>query len=189
MAAQDVRSLTPRVRRAVEGPFALPANRTLTETQIEAMAADAIADIILFTEGRWPHTLTALERDATTQAPVHWAVTPELSLDEEAVVAAQSAIQYFFYAFRDMKVSETIRNEGREWSYSLSASVLTEQIKALRDQRDRALAAIEGQHPVMARYASFLTTRDALGAAMLEPWLLDSGGRGGLLLLPNGFQG
>src|SRR4051794_27941745 len=124
MAAQDVRSLLPRVRRAVEGPFALPPELNLADAQVEALAADALADIILFTTGLWGHKLIVAERDDATGAPLHWNIDPELSPEEESVVAAQAAIQYFFHAFRNMKVSETIRNEGREWSYTISANLL-----------------------------------------------------------------
>lgn len=188
MAAQDVRSLLPRVRRAVEGPFTLPPEQTLNDNQVEALAADAIADIILFTYGEWGHKLAVSDRNVDTAAPEHWTVDPELEPEEESVIASQAAIQYFFHAFRDTKVSETIRNEGREWSYSLSANVLKDQIALLREQRDKALAAVMVKHPVMARYSSLLEARDPLGAILLEPWIAGHG-LGGQYLLPLGFQG
>lgn len=188
MAAQDVRSLVPRVRRAVEGPFALPPEQALNDSQVEALAADAIADIILFTVGRWGHTLNVTDRDVAGGFPLHWAVDPELAPEEESVIAAQGAIQYFFHAFRDKKVSETIRNEGREWSYSLSAQVLRDQIALLKEQRDIALEAVVAKHPVMARYVSILEMRDPLGSVLMEPWAMNHG-VGGQYILPLGFQG
>lgn len=188
MAAQDVRSLLPRVRRAVEGPFTLPPEQTLNDSQVEALAADAIADIILFTYGEWGHKLAVTDRNVDTAAPEHWSVDPELEPEEESVIAAQAAIQYFFHAFRDTKVSETIKNEGREWTYSLSANVLKDQIALLREQRDKALEAVVRKHPVMARYASLLEARDPLGSVLLEPFVANQG-IGGHYLLPLGFQG
>lgn len=169
MAVQDVRELVPRVRRAIEGP--VPAN-ALTDDQVEAAAADAIADIILLTVGLWPHTLTVTERETVgdIEAPKHWGVEPELSLEEESVVAAQAAITYFFHQVRDLKSTERIVNEGTTWEYTLSANVVRDQIKLLQAQRDAALNALKAVNPALARYASILQVRDALGAALLEPW-------------------
>lgn len=175
MAAQDVREIVPRVRRAIEGPVAPPT--PLADDALEAMAADALADIILLTVGTWGHTLDVSERsDADPPVPVHWTVTPGLSLQEESVVAAQAAITFFFHQVRDMKVSERIQNEGQEWEYSLSANLLRDQIKLLQEQRDAALNALKATHPALARYASILAVRDRVGAALLEPWTYGSGG-------------
>lgn len=53
--AQDVAELTPRVRRALEGVKALEESdpARLTDDQVEAAAADAIGDLILYTGGAW----------------------------------------------------------------------------------------------------------------------------------------
>lgn len=182
MAAQDVRELIPRVQRAVYGPE-VPTSGALTDDQLAAMAADAIADVILMTTGQWEHTLEVTARDGTTNYPTEWAVDPALSLEEESVIAAQAALTYFFQSVKSQKTSERISHEGREWEYSISANVLRDQIKLLIDQRNMALDALKFANPVMARYASILSVRDALGAAMLEPWRNDGLG-GGQVLLP-----
>jgi hypothetical protein len=182
MAAQDVRELIPRVQRAVYGPD-VPTSGALSEAQLAAMAADAIADVILMTTGQWGHTLDVTARDATSNFPTEWAVDPALSLEEESVIAAQAALTYFFHTVKSQKVSERIVHEGREWEYTISANVLRDQIKLLIDQRNMALDALKFSNPVMARYASILHVRDALGAAMLEPWR-DGGLGGGQILLP-----
>lgn len=177
MPAQDVREIIPRVRRAVEGPVAvqspLPADALL------AMAADAIADVILMTTGAWPHTLVVTGHDAATGFPSEWAVDPGLSLEEESVIAAQAALSYFFHAVKDQKVSERMRNEGQEWEYTISATVLRDWIKLLQGQRDTALAALGRKNPAMARYASFLQVRDRVASAVLEPWVAGGGVGGG----------
>jgi hypothetical protein len=143
MAAQDVRELIPRVRRAMEGP--VPPAVPLSDEAVLAATADALSDIILLTVGEWGHV---------------------------------PAISYFFHAFKDIKVSEKIANEGASWEWAKSANLFRDQIKMLQDQRDRALAALQSSHPALARYASILEVRDRLGAAVLEPWI--SGGlRGG----------
>lgn len=182
MAAQDVRELVPRVRRAIEGPVPL-ATGALTDEQIEALTADCIADIILMTNGAWEHTLVVSERDGE-QVPISWAVDPALELQEESIVAAQAAVTYFFHQFRDLKTSERIRDEGTEWEWATSATLLRDHLKALVEQRDAALAAIKADNPVMARYASFLQVRDPLMAAVIEPYVGGVGLGGGQLLSP-----
>lgn len=184
MAQQDVAEITPRVRRAVEGPVPVAPGDALTDGQILALTADAIADVILFTNGQWGHQLIATHRDAISNAPDGWAVDPGLQLEEESMIAAQAALVYYFHIFKDMKVSERIKNEGQEWEYALSANVVRDQIAALRDQRDRALASLLAAHPVLARYASFLQVRDRVASAYLEPWVLGGGLGGGIELVP-----
>jgi hypothetical protein len=176
VAAQDVAELIPRVRRALEGPVELTGPDALTDDQVEALAADAIADIILLTIGAWPHTLEVSTR-SDTGVPEHYTVTPELSLPEESVIAAQAAITYFFHQVKNLKVSESITNEGQTWDYTLSANLLRDQVKLLQTQRDDALAALTRAHPALARYASILSVRDRVGSALQEPWA--NGGLGG----------
>jgi hypothetical protein len=60
--ARDVRTLIPRVRRALDGPAAtspLADASTLTDDEVTAVIADAIADILLYTGGStvFGHTL------------------------------------------------------------------------------------------------------------------------------------
>ncbi len=182
MPEQDIAEYGPRVRRALEGPVPLVTG-ALTDGQILALTADAIADVILFTGGQWGHALIATERDEDTNVPIAWAVEPGLELQEESMIAAQAALTYYFHIFSTTKVSERIRNEGQEWEYQFSANLVRDQMAALRDQRDRALAALLGAHPVLARYASFLEVRDRVASAYLEPWVSGSLG-GGIELVP-----
>lgn len=182
MAQQDVADLIPRVRRAVEGPVPLPSG-ALTDAQVLAITADAIADVILLTGGAWEHTLSVTDRD-DANVPIAWAVDPGLSLEEESMIAAQAALTYYFHIFKETKVSERIRNEGQEWEYAMSATLLRDQMAALREQRDMALAAIIRKTPALARYASFLQVRDRAAAAYLEPWVEGGGLGGGIQLVP-----
>lgn len=185
MAAQDVADLIPRVLRAIYGPL-LPASGAVGSPEAEAMLADAIADIILFTEGRWNHTLLVSGRvgGGATGAANAWQVQPTLAPEEETVVVAQAALMYFFHEFKDKKVSETLTQDGRTWTYTLSAQVLREQVLSLRDQRDRALKALMDEHPVLARFVSMLEVRDRLASAVLEPWVAGGVGGGQVLVGP-----
>lgn len=179
MAAQDVRELVPRVRRALEGP--VPLNDGLSDEQVEAVAADAIADLILLTAGEWGHTLDVTETDAQG-APLHFEVNPGLSLPESSLVAAQAALTHLFHELRETNVSETMRNEGQEWSYQKSATLLRDYLKVLAEQRDKALEALSAANPVMVRVSSILAVRDRVASAAIEPWLYE--GRGGFVLGP-----
>ncbi len=183
MAQQNVAELTPRVRRALEGPVPLLVG-ALTDDQILALTADAIADVILFTSGQWDHELIVTSREAGTNYPDGWAVDPELSSAEESMIAAQAALTHFFHGFKEMKVSERIRNEGQEWEYTLSANLLRDWIAMLIAQRDRALDTLRATNPVLARYASILQVRDSLASAYLEPWVAGGGLGGGIELVP-----
>lgn len=180
MAAQDVRELVPGVKRAIDGPA--PATEALTDDQALALAADCIADIILLTSGQWGHTLAISERDANG-VPTEWSVEPALSLAEERLVAAQAALQFYLPLLRSQKVGETITNEGQTWSWQMNGAGLRDYLRALIDQRDKALAALEEEHPVLAQFVSVLQVRDPLAAAVLEPWV-QGGLGGGLYIAP-----
>lgn len=184
MAAQDVREFVPRIRRAIEGPIPASSADALSDGQVEALAADCIADIILLTAGAWGHKLQASEVNPDTNVPLHWAVDPGLEFEEQSIVASQAALVYVCNLMKDRKSSERIRNEASEWEWSISANVLRDWLASIKEQRDAALAAVQRTHPALARYASFLEVRDPLMAAVMEPYVYDGGLGGGLYLAP-----
>lgn len=187
MAAQNVGELAPRLRRAIEGPVTVTGPDALTDAQLTAMAADAIADVILNTAGAWEHQLLIAHRDDGTNAPDQWEVDPELKPEEESMIAAQAALTYFFHAFKDRKVSERIQNEGQSWEYAFNGAMLRDWLKLLQQQRDDALNSLKDANPVMARYASFLAIRDQLAAVQLEPWTMGGLGGGQIILGDGSF--
>lgn len=177
----DVRVLIPRVRRAIDGPTALTSgapSATLTDDEVSALVADAIADVIFYTEGRWGHTITGTDPDSYG-APTSYTVDPDLTLPEQTVVVVTAAFNFFFREFRTLKVQESLADEARSWSYSLSANVLTEQFKALKEARDRALDLILATNSAYVAFHSFIAVRDACTAAIIEPYTDDSFGGGG----------
>lgn len=167
---QDVVELAPRVRRAIEGPKPLAATDPdyLTDEQVGTLAADAIGDLILYTVGRWPHKLIGSNGPPATE----WEVDPGLDTEagEDSLVAAQAALNFYFHDFREKKTSEDMANEGQSWSYTLSARMLQDQFKMLRDQRDMALQSLEGKYPVMARAASLYHMLDRQTDAILQAY-------------------
>lgn len=186
MAQQNVETLIPRLRRAIDGPAGPDGLAVaLSDEQVRDAAADAIADVIFYTGGLFGHQLIVLGRDGTYAAPNEWAVDPELAPEEETVIVAQAAINFFFHFFKGLKTHETITNEGQSWDYDLSANVIAAQFKALIDARDRALEQVERQHPVPTVYASFLEARDYMTSRLIEPYVdvmpvLPQGAGGGL---------
>ena len=180
---RDTRVLIPRVRRALEGPDAVSGSAavaagSLNDDQINAVVADAVADVIFYSGGLFGHTLNVEERDEDYMAPIAWTIDPELTEPEATVIVAQAALNYFFSWAKTIKTSQTISDEGQEWSYTLSAQLLSDQIKALRDARDRALEqlALDGNSANDA-WINTIAERDAQTSAIIEPWV--AGGVGG----------
>lgn len=180
---RDVRVLVPRVRRAIDGPTAtspLAIATTLSDDEVTALVADAIADIILYTGSAFGHTLEVSARDPYYKAPTAWLVNPEFSEAEGSVVVAQAALTFYFHKFQDMKVQEEISDEGQTWSWEISASLVRDQMKMLQDARDRALEVVKEQSNLnLDTYVSFLHIRDSVSSFYIEPWIEDNGGIGG----------
>ena len=175
---KDLMVLVPRARRYIEGPYGAPPNRpTLQDAQIYAMVADACADIILFAGSLFGHELLVKARDPTAGYPTAWSTDTVLDEPEGSVIMCQTALNYFFFAFRDLKTSETIQNEGTQWSYTLSANVLRDYLNDLQSRRDMALKGLRSWHPVIDRYASNIRVRDQATVALLEWWSSNVGDR------------
>jgi hypothetical protein len=137
VAETDTRVLIPRVRRAVEG---IGAPEKFSDDDINFLIADSIADVILYTGGMFGKELLVTERDATTATRRReYATSDELTPPEESMIAAQAALTAVYQQLSDLKVQETIRDEGQEWSYALSATLMRDRIKQLQDERDKAL--------------------------------------------------
>lgn len=185
----DVRVLIPRVRRAIDGPAASGSaslSATLDDEGIKNLVADSIASILFFTNGAFPHTLDVEATDAVYGSPTEWSVNPALTEPETAVVAAQAALDYFFVYLKELKTSETIRDEGQEWTYSLSSTLVRDQMSYLRALRDKALETLVAQVPALDGFVNFVASRDALTARLIEPYLAS---QGGLPILTTGLEG
>lgn len=165
--ATDVRVMVPRVRRALENAGA---PTTLSDVDVEARVADALAAVILYTGSAFGKTLTVSEAD-DDGVPIHYEVDPALSLEEQTLIAAQAALDWFFVGLVNKKMTERIADEGTSWEYSLSPNLVRDALKALQGERDKALEAIEASGGPLDRYESFLAVRDAGAAAALEPWV------------------
>jgi hypothetical protein len=167
----DLRVLVPAARRAMEGPYGAPAGTTaLSNEQVYQQVADACADVILYAGTLFGHELLVKARDPLVGFPTEWKTDTELSLWEGSVIVNQAALDYFFHLFRDFKTSETIQNEGTQWTYELSANVLRSYLETLKDNRDKAIAALRLHHPVLDQYASNIRVRDQATVAVLEWW-------------------
>jgi len=171
---RDVRVLIPRTRRALDGPTATGSaavSSTLNDEQLTAVIADAIANVIFYSNGGFGHQLEVLERDPHYMAPVAWQTSEELSEDEQSVIIAQAALDYFFNALTSLRTSETTKEADREWSWSISASAVAERVKELRAQRDRAIELLTTQNFVAESWVNTLAVRDAATDMLIEPYL------------------
>lgn len=181
---RDTRVLIPRVRRGVEGAGVTA--KTLEDEAINGLIADAVANIILFTGGLFGHQLNVLARDETYLAPTAWQVDPALSEAEGSLIVIQCQLDYFYQDLKSTKIQETIKDEATEWSYSLSATALTEILKSLRQQREEALEQIAGENGALDAWVNTLMVRDAWTDSLIEPYAQE-GGLGGQTLNPYEF--
>jgi hypothetical protein len=185
---RDTRVLIPRVRRALQGPQAsgltAEANE-LSDDEANGLIADALADIILYGGGEevFGHQLVVSARDEDYMAPIAWMTDTPLTEYEGSVVIAQAALNYYLNFAKTLKTSERIADEGQEWEYQIAATVITQQIKALREDRDRALEALRGRNVVTDDYINYLQVRDSYTDSLIEPWAF-GGGRGGQEFCP-----
>lgn len=164
----NIRVLVPRVQRKVEG--VVSDVWTLTDSQVKDLIADSLADIILYTGSIFGKTLDVAQVD-TNGAPLEYTTSDMLTLPEQSVIAAQAALNFFFFKFAGLKVSETIADEASTWTYELSPSLLVAQLKTLQAERDKALEATMIDEGVMDSYVSYVATRDTMTARYIEPWV------------------
>lgn len=160
----DVRVMVPRVRRAIEGAGQ---PETLTDDAIKDIVADALADLILYTGGVFGKELEVTERD-DNGIPTEYQTSDVLTLPEQSAVAAQAALDFFFFRFAGMKTSETIQDEAQTWTVEYSPQLLTAQLKMLQDTRDKALQAISDAGIGLDSYTSYLAVRDVTTSRLVE---------------------
>lgn len=185
----DVAVLTPRIKRAIQGPYGPPPGvPDFTQTQLTEMAADAVADAILYSGGLFGHSLTVTARDSTAGYPTAWSTDKVLDEWEVSIVAVQAAISFYWTQFRDVFVSEVKTNEGQSYEYQRSANLLRDQLKYLYEARDYALKQLRQIKPTVERYASILRVRDIATVGVLEWWEHDAG-QWGDVGSPGGFGG
>ena len=180
---RDTQVLIPRVRRRLEGPIgtgsANAAASQYNDDQVNAMIADAVADVILYSGGLWSHELQVTERDDVYQSPIAWLIDPALTEDEASIIEAQASLNYFFFDLKALKVSETMRDEATEWSYSLSANALLEYLKTIRKLRDDAINRIVDTQAPAESWINYLAVRDLATDRLIEPWAEFPSGAGG----------
>lgn len=171
----DIRVLVPRVRRRLEGAGA-PA--VLSDDAVKDLVADALSSVTLYTGSVFGKTIDVSEREGGI--PIEYTTSDELTLQEGTVVAAQAALDHFFWQFASLKTSEKIADEAGTWEYARSASLLKGQLELLIAERNRALDALMGSAGALDAYVSYLAVRDVETARLVEPWVADLGGNGGL---------
>lgn len=175
---RDTRVLIPRVRRGLEGAGVDAKNQALEDDAINAVIADAVANVILFTGGLFGHELQVLTRDSTYMAPDAWLVDPQLSEAEGGLIVIQAQLDFLFNDLKSTKVQETIRDEATEWTYQLSANALNELVKSLRQQREAVLEKIVAANGTLDAWINTLYERDAWTDSIIEPYA-NAGGLGG----------
>jgi hypothetical protein len=175
---RDLRVLIPACRRAIDGPMATSnaaPSATLDDPQVLGLLADATSELILFTHESFGTRLEVVERDSLYMAPIAWQTDRERSSAEDAAILSQAALDHYFQAVKNLKVSESLKNEAQEWTYTISANVVSAWIAYLRDNRDKAIEAMQDVELPPDVYFSLVAERDRIAAAWLEPWVPEIG--------------
>ena len=177
---RDLRVLIPACRRAIDGPQATspdsPAT-TLRDGEVLGLVADATGMLILQTQGEaaFGCQLVVAGRDPYYKAPNAWATDVPRPPAVDAAILSQAALDFYYFSMRQFKVSETVKNEAVEWTYTHSASVIAGWMQYLRDNRDRAIAALQVIDAPLDRMVSLVAERDFYAAAFLEPYTSEVG--------------
>lgn len=167
----DLAVLIPWARRACEGPYGPPAGQvTLADDVVYPMIADACSEIILFSGSLFGHCLAVTARDPLAGYPTQWKTDEVLNQWEGAVIICQTALDYWRFLFRDTKTTLAIKNEGTEYSYTMSAQVIGGYLRQLASDRDKAIDGLRAHNIVLDRYASNIRVRDQATVAVLEWW-------------------
>lgn len=178
---RDLRVMIPRCRRAIDGPRATSSASvaaTLSDSEVLGLVADSTANVILLTGGSsvFGYQLVPTHYDPFYKAPDQWATDRPLGPEAQDVVIAQAAIDFYADRLRrDAYTSETIKDEGQEWTWQRSANLLQAQLKLLAEVRDRALEMLERINAPLDRYISTVAERDKIAAVYLEPWVAEVG--------------
>lgn len=176
----DLAVLIPWARRACEGPFGPQVGQpTLMDDQVYPMLADAASNIVLQSGSLFGQQINVTDRDPIAGYPIQWKTDRVLNQWEGAVIISQTALDYWRFLLVGLKTSQTIKNEGTEWTYSLSANTIRDYLKLLQSERDNALAGLRKHNPVLDRYASNIRVRDMQTVGILEWWDTVSPGLGG----------
>lgn len=173
----DLMVIVPKARRKVEGPWGNPNNRPRISTSVlYNMVADAAGDTMMLAGSWWHNKLLVKSRDPLGGFPVQWQTQNELTEWEASIICCQLALDYYTFLFRDLKTSETLKNEGTEWSYTISANVLRNYLIGMKEERDKAIAGLRVNIPVFDKMASNIRVRDQATIAVLEWWDINSPG-------------
>ena len=167
----DVRIMIPRVRRALDpvSPSATAAS-AYSDDQIKDIVADSVGMLIMIGGSDFPFTLNVESRASGTNYPEEYTTDPELPIEVQNVVAYQAAIEQCFGELRELKTKEKISNEGSEWSWEKSASIIKEKIRSLQDMRDRALKRLNSENFPVDVFVNMLEVRDETLNRQMEPY-------------------
>lgn len=147
----------------------------MNDQEVVNLVADATGELILFSQETFGYQLVVTERDPFYMAPVMWATDTVRVPAADAAILSQAALDHYFWLIKTLKISESIKNEAQEWDYTLSANVIAAWIAYLRDNRDKALSALQVINAPLDVYFSQVAERDRLAAAWLEPWVAEIG--------------
>lgn len=180
---RDTRTLIPRLRRAIEGPTG--DGSILSDPQVNAIGADAIASVIFYSGSLLGSELEVSERDTQYMSPIAWVTSPALTDVQATAIVSQAALDYWFTQLSSIsggKTAQEIADESTKWSWEISPQSIVERLRQLRADRDAALEALLKQGEALdSDYISYISVRDNWTSRLIEPWVENgSTAQGGL---------
>jgi len=167
---QDVRIMTPQIRRSLE-PGVASGDSIYTDDDIKFFAADAVSLLILCGGIDFPYSLVVASADVNNY-PVEYKTNPALPIEVQALVSLQASIQQTLHELNtNLKMSETIQDEGSKWDYKKSVALLKDKLKAMISDRDKIMDQINRSQAIGISFINILETRnEELDRAVESYW-------------------
>jgi len=167
--------MIPLVRRALDpGVASAFAAANYTDDMIKDVTADAVSNISLCVGSDFPYTLSVTQRNAITNYPEEFDVSPEMPYEVQVLVSIQAAINACVGTLNELKTKESIKDEGSDWSYEKSSAVIRDKLRALMADRDNAIKNLK--QVAGGNLEVFVNTLDARAPELnrqIEPWFYE----------------
>lgn len=169
---KNIRIMEPIVRRALEpGVPSASAAASYTADMIRDVTADAFSMIQFAAGPDWPYYISVIERNPTTCFPEEFATNEALPYEVQSLVGIQAALQATLNELTTtLKMRETIKDEGSEWTYEKSVNLLRDKIKALQDDRNEAIRQMQRAVAPLEQFVNLIAQRVPLIDQRIEPY-------------------
>lgn len=168
---RDIRLIIPQLRRYLDiGAASGSAAVAYTDDHLVQVAADAISELILITGAGtgFAYVIAASATDGNGYITDFY-TEPAVTLTDRALVAVQAALGQVWAEVAGMKVKEKIANEGSEWTWEKSSSLLRDRVNYLLAIRKQVLDAAVAANPTLDAFVDLIEMRAPTVATEINP--------------------